>query len=74
MWQGTIEEVLYYNYTTSQFLYVTTTLQNPATIFMQHKGTSYRAEMLHYLLFYLMSQMKELPCRLDKFQIGCRRA
>jgi hypothetical protein len=47
MWQGTIEEVLYYNYTTPQFLYVTTTLHNPPIIFMQHKGTSYRAEMQH---------------------------
>jgi hypothetical protein len=37
---------------------------------MQTKGTSYWAEMLHYLMFYPMNQQKDLPQRLDKFLGG----
>jgi hypothetical protein len=46
---------------------------NTLFLFMQHKGNSYKAEMLHYLLFYPMNQMKDLPHRLDKFRLGGRR-
>jgi hypothetical protein len=40
---------------------------------MQTKGTSYRAEMLHYLMFHPMNQQKDLSQRLDKFQLGGRK-
>jgi hypothetical protein len=32
---------------------------------MQTKGTSYRAEILHYLMFHPMNQLKDIPrmCR-----------
>jgi hypothetical protein len=29
---------------------------------MQTKGTSYRAQMLHYLMFHPMNQPKDIPC------------
>jgi hypothetical protein len=37
---------------------------------MHTKGTSYQAEMLHYLMFHPMNQKKDLPQWLDKFQLG----
>jgi hypothetical protein len=40
---------------------------------MQTKGTSYRAEMLYYLMFHPMNQQKDLPQRLDKFRWGGRK-
>jgi hypothetical protein len=40
---------------------------------MQTKGTSYQAEMLHYLMFHLMNQKKDLPQLLDKFRLGGRK-
>jgi hypothetical protein len=40
---------------------------------MQTKGTSYQAEMLHYLMFHPMNQHKGLPQRLDKFRLGGRK-
>jgi hypothetical protein len=41
--------------------------------FLQIKGTSYRAKMLHYLMFHPMNQQKDLPQRLDKFRLGGRK-
>jgi hypothetical protein len=40
---------------------------------MQIKGTSYRAEMLHYLLFHHMNQLKDVPQRLNKFRLAGRK-
>jgi hypothetical protein len=40
---------------------------------MQSKGTSYQAEMLHYLMFHPMNQQKDLLQRLDKFRLGGRK-
>jgi hypothetical protein len=49
-----------------QHIYVLTVL--PTLLhFMQTKGTSYRAEMLHYLMFHPMNQQKDLSQWLDKF-------
>jgi hypothetical protein len=41
--------------------------------FIQTKGTLYRAEMLHYLMFHPMNQQKDLPQRLDKLRLGGRK-
>jgi hypothetical protein len=41
--------------------------------FMQTIGTSYQAEILHYLIFHPMNQQKDLPQRLDKFWLGGRK-
>jgi hypothetical protein len=40
---------------------------------MQTKGTSYRVEVLDYLMFHPMNQQKDLPQRLDKFRLGGRK-
>ncbi|TVU04206.1 hypothetical protein EJB05_50232, partial [Eragrostis curvula] len=37
------------------------------------KGYTYRAEMLHYIIFHAMNEQQELPEKLDKFRIGGRR-
>jgi hypothetical protein len=37
---------------------------------MQTKGTSYQAEMLHYMMFHPMNQQKDLPQQLDKFRFS----
>jgi hypothetical protein len=41
--------------------------------FLQTKGTSYMAEMLHYLMFHHMNQQKDLPQHPDKFRLGERK-
>jgi hypothetical protein len=39
---------------------------------MQTKETSYHVEMLHYLMFHLMNQQKDLP-QLNKFWLDGRK-
>jgi hypothetical protein len=41
--------------------------------FLQNKGTTYRAELLHYFIFHPMNQEKDFPPRLDKFCLGGRK-
>jgi hypothetical protein len=40
---------------------------------MQTKGTSYRAKILHYLMFHPMKQQKDLQQWLVKFWLGGRK-
>jgi hypothetical protein len=41
--------------------------------FMQNKGTTYRAELLHYLIFHPMNEKKDLPPCIVKFRLGGRK-
>jgi hypothetical protein len=41
--------------------------------FIQNKGMTYRAELLHYLIFHPMNEEKDLPPCLDKFRLGGRK-
>jgi hypothetical protein len=43
--------------------------QHTRFYFLQNKGTTYRAELLHYLIFHPMNLEKDLPPRLDKYHL-----
>jgi hypothetical protein len=46
---------------------------NTRFYFLQNNGTTYQAELLHYLIFHLMNQEKDLQPRLDMFRLGGRK-
>jgi hypothetical protein len=63
-----VRHVCYYS-TISSLIYGSTVLTTLLRL-MQAKGTTYRVEMLHCLMFHLRNQQKGLLRRLHKFWLG----
>jgi hypothetical protein len=61
------------NATITMLLFTSILIVTHLTLHAQHKGMPYWEEMLHYLMFHPMNQLKDLSPRLDKFRLGGRR-